>query len=141
MTLHFSSRNKSTIFHDYSILNLTWFARLVCVALSSDPVVILEPEDNGIVICCALLFVDTTFTLRVGRYKAMRDKMIVAATAKSMRPSKSIQIHGATEFHRLNNEQVLWNHRRIVRRLAVMIVQLYIFDSWEVIWYSVFPLQ
>ncbi len=73
----------------------------------SDPIVIVEPEDNEIVICCALLVVDTTFTLRVGRYKAMRDKMIVAATTKSMKPSNSIQIHGATEFHRLKSEQVL----------------------------------
>jgi len=51
-----------------------------------------------------LLTADTESTWRVGRYKEMRDRMMVAATAKSIKPSNSIQTTGATEFHRLNNE-------------------------------------
>lgn len=71
---------------------------------SSDPVAILEPEDNGIVNCCAPLLVDTKFTLRAGRYRAISDITMVAATAKSTKPSNSIKINGAREFHRLNSE-------------------------------------
>jgi hypothetical protein len=46
---------------------------------------------------------------------------MVAAIAKSAKPSNSMATTGATEFHRLNNEQLLLNYQQIVRRLTAVI--------------------
>ncbi len=107
--------------YDYLILNLTWDWRLDSPAELTAPVVVVEPEDNGNVLVSWPLVVEAVFTLRDGRYRAIKDRTMVAAIAKSAKPSNSMATTGATEFHRLNNEQLLLNYQQIVRRLTAVI--------------------
>jgi hypothetical protein len=59
----------------------------------------------------------------------MRDMTMVTAIAKSIKPSNNMQIHGARTFHRLNIGLLLLNHQKLLKKLAVLIVQRNTFDS------------